>query len=150
MSECDVLVEEYLDQVRRAAAGIAAHRRSELIENIEEHIRSARSELDAENLESVREILERLGDPRDIASAEAVTFGTVLVGAPRLEVVEPEGGVPTSTTRSRRLIIIGVLALFAVILLVVAGAFLASPRVGKIEPINPSHSPAPSPTALGR
>jgi uncharacterized membrane protein len=63
----DPLVEDYLRRLDAAAAHLPADRRAELAQEIREHIREAGAEGEA----AVREVLDRLGSPEEIAAAEA-------------------------------------------------------------------------------
>ena len=73
----DALVAEYLDRVRAAASGLGPGRREELIQDLREHIATARAELTTETEEGIRAILDRLGDPAAIAAEAAVAVGFV-------------------------------------------------------------------------
>jgi uncharacterized membrane protein len=62
----DRLVEDYLRRLERAAAGLTATARAELLGEIRAHIAEARAEHDDET--GVREALDRLGAPEDIVA----------------------------------------------------------------------------------
>jgi hypothetical protein len=64
--QSDPLVEDYLRRLDAAAAHLPADRRAELADEIREHIREAGAEDEA----AVREVLDRLGSPEEIAAAE--------------------------------------------------------------------------------
>jgi hypothetical protein len=66
-STADKLVEDYLARLDRELAGFPRARRRELVEEISGHIAEARADLDTENEAEVRTLLDRLGDPADIA-----------------------------------------------------------------------------------
>ena len=68
MTESDQLVVDYLDHLDAALAGVPPDRRREIVEEISTHIAEARSELDPADEAAVRTILERLGDPTQIAA----------------------------------------------------------------------------------
>jgi uncharacterized membrane protein len=70
-SSTDKLVENYLDRLDEALADLPRSRRRELVQEIEDHIAEARAELDPEDELGVRNLLDRIGDPSEIA-AEAV------------------------------------------------------------------------------
>lgn len=59
----------YLRQLETAAAGLAPQRRTELVEEIREHIDQALREVATDDEVSVRNVLERLGSPEEIAAA---------------------------------------------------------------------------------
>ena len=69
-SNADKLVAEYLKALDSELRGLPRSRRRELTQEISEHIAEARSGLEADDEAGVREILERLGAPAEIASAE--------------------------------------------------------------------------------
>lgn len=62
----DQLIQQYMDQMRRALKDLPPSRRQQILEDIAEHIRSARMQLPEENEVSIRQILENLGDPEMI------------------------------------------------------------------------------------
>jgi hypothetical protein len=63
------LVTEYLQRLERAAAALPRSRRAELVSEIREHIDDALLEAGAADEVAVRNVLERLGTPEDIAAA---------------------------------------------------------------------------------
>jgi hypothetical protein len=69
-SNTDKLVADYLKSLDRELRGVPRGRREELKTEIGEHIAEARAGLEPDDEAGVREILERLGDPADIAAAE--------------------------------------------------------------------------------
>ncbi len=69
----DPAIERYLEELRRATQHLAPRRREELVEEIEAHIREALPP-DARETD-VRDVLERLGDPRAIAEEEGRRLG---------------------------------------------------------------------------
>jgi hypothetical protein len=70
----DDAVADYLDDLRDALIGASRPRRRELVAEIEAHIAQARAELDDPFDEiAVRNLLERLGDPAQIAAEEIGT-----------------------------------------------------------------------------
>jgi hypothetical protein len=102
MPDTDELVEEYLRRLDQALHGAPAERRRELLDDISEHISLARESDQADSPARTRVLLDRLGDPEEIA-AEAwpaderagrrslaigvVTIGLLLVGGILLPVV---------------------------------------------------------------
>lgn len=79
----DQLVGRYLAQLQAALRDLPAARREELLEQVSEHIATARAELGAQAGEAeIRMLLERLGDPAAIA-AEAGHASDELVEPPR-------------------------------------------------------------------
>ena len=63
------LVEDYLRRLEHAAAPLNGSRRAELVAEIREHIDEALLEAGAADEVAVRNVLERLGSPEDIAAA---------------------------------------------------------------------------------
>lgn len=68
----DQIVAGYIAQLELALAGVPQSRRNEVVGEIREHISEARAKSAAETDADVYNVLERLGDPADIA-AEAGT-----------------------------------------------------------------------------
>jgi uncharacterized membrane protein len=64
----DALVYHYLTDLEAELRGLPANRRRELLEEVGEHISAARATLDPETEAGIRTVLERLGDPADIAA----------------------------------------------------------------------------------
>src|SRR3954453_5980733 len=65
----DPLVDDYLRRLEAAVAGLPRARRAELVEEIEAHIASALRETGSADPAAVRNVLERLGPPEEIAAA---------------------------------------------------------------------------------
>jgi hypothetical protein len=70
-STADKLVADYLGRLDRELAGLPRSRRRELVEEISAHIAEARTGIEPDDELGTRQLLERLGDPEEIA-AEAV------------------------------------------------------------------------------
>ena len=64
----DPLVDDYLRRLEAAAAGLPRERRAELVGEIEEHVDAALAEGGGDET-AVRNVLERLGSPEEIAAA---------------------------------------------------------------------------------
>jgi hypothetical protein len=71
----DQLVDDYLKRLRRELAGLPRERRRELEQEISEHIAEARASLSAQNEAEIRTLLDRIGDPADIAAEARERFG---------------------------------------------------------------------------
>ena len=71
----DQLVDDYLKRLRRELAGLPRERRRELEQEISEHIAEARATLSAQNEAEIRTLLDRIGDPADIAAEARERFG---------------------------------------------------------------------------
>ncbi len=69
MTNADRAVEEYLGRLEAELAGLPDERREELLDEIRGHIAEARAELRPDDETGVRTVLERLGEPADIAAA---------------------------------------------------------------------------------
>lgn len=68
--DTDSLVRDYLARLEAAASGLPADRRTELVNEIREHIEFALTEAGATDEATVRNTLERLGSPNEIVAAE--------------------------------------------------------------------------------
>jgi uncharacterized membrane protein len=66
----DALVQEYLGRLKVASGPLAVDRRTELIDEVREHIAAGLAEADRHDESTVRDILDRLGRPEDIIAAE--------------------------------------------------------------------------------
>jgi hypothetical protein len=71
----DALIDRYLDDLNAELAVLPAHQRQEILDEIGEHIAAARAAMDPETEADVRTVLERLGDPADIAAEARDRFG---------------------------------------------------------------------------
>ncbi len=65
----DPLVDEYLRRLEAAAAGLPAGRRLELVSEIRGHLREALRQVPEGDQAGVRNALERLGAPEEVAAA---------------------------------------------------------------------------------
>ena len=65
----DQLVNDYLSRLSVAAASLPPTRRAELLQEIREHIESARAAVAAADEATVRTMLDRLGEPEEIVAA---------------------------------------------------------------------------------
>ena len=74
-TEVDALILRYLQDLEAELHDLPANRRQELLEEVGEHIAAARAGLDPETEAGVRTMLERLGDPADIAAEARERFG---------------------------------------------------------------------------
>src|SRR5450755_580204 len=69
MTSADDLVAGYLDRLARASADLPSSYREELLEQIGQHIAAARSDEHASSPAHVRQVLDALGDPCEVAAA---------------------------------------------------------------------------------
>jgi uncharacterized membrane protein len=67
----DPLVDDYLRRLDAAASALPADRRDELVGEIRDHLREALGQTPAGDQAAVRDVLERLGSPEEIAAAAA-------------------------------------------------------------------------------
>jgi hypothetical protein len=67
-SRADQLVDEYLQRLDAELSDLPRARRRELVEEIAEHIAEARAVLPTQGEAEIRTLLDRLGDPADIAA----------------------------------------------------------------------------------
>ena len=67
-TSADKLVEDYLDRLERELADFPTARRREFVQEISEHIAETRAGLESESEADIRNLLDRMGDPADIAA----------------------------------------------------------------------------------
>jgi len=70
----DRIVEDYLSRLRAALGGLPRARRRELVQEISDHIAEGRASLPREDEGAVRGLIDRLGDPDDIAAEASVAL----------------------------------------------------------------------------
>jgi hypothetical protein len=78
----DPLVDDYLRRLGAAASTLPTDRRLELISEIRGHLQEALSQTPADDEAAVRNVLERLGPPEEIAAAAIDTSPDQLVATP--------------------------------------------------------------------
>jgi hypothetical protein len=108
-SDLDQIVDQYLNRLEVALADLPSERRQQLIESITDHISEARATLSADSEVAVRDILDRVGQPADIA-AEALA--------------EQTASSPLRASGTRRKVVAAVVIIFVVFL--VFGTFLTT------------------------
>jgi hypothetical protein len=69
----DKLVDRYLAELDRAMARLSPSKRRQIVEEISAHISEGRAGLDSDDEVSVRALLERVGEPDDIAAEAGAT-----------------------------------------------------------------------------
>lgn len=74
-STADKLVEDYLKRLNAELRGLPRARRRELAEEISDHIAEARTGLETEDEAEIRTLLDRLGEPAEIAAEATERFG---------------------------------------------------------------------------
>jgi hypothetical protein len=96
-SRADELVADYLKRLNSELRGLPRARRRELVEEISGHIAEARADLESENEAAVRSLLDRLGEPAEIAAEARGRFGADPRGPRARDIVAlvllPIGGV---------------------------------------------------------
>ena len=83
--EADALVSEYMGRLEAAAQPLPAHRRGELIAEVQDHIESALAEAGSRDEATARNVLDRLGAPEEIVAAESGEGGTPAAPPPIVE-----------------------------------------------------------------
>ena len=81
MTTTDRLVEDYLDRLEDELADLPRAKRRELVDEIEAHIAEGRTHGDSEA--QVRTLLDRLGEPSEIADEARDRFGIAPRGSAR-------------------------------------------------------------------
>jgi serine/threonine-protein kinase len=71
----DAICTEYLERLRASLGNASAEDRRQILDQVSEHISSARAALPQQSEVAVREILERLGTPEEIAASAALEDG---------------------------------------------------------------------------
>jgi hypothetical protein len=71
----DTLVDNYLRDLKAELRDLPAPRQREILSEVGEHITEARAAQDSQSEAAIRTVLERLGDPADIAAAARERFG---------------------------------------------------------------------------
>jgi hypothetical protein len=74
-TDADALVLRYLQDLESQLGDLPGNRRQELLDEVREHIAAARAVLHPETEAGLRSMLERLGDPADIAAEARDRFG---------------------------------------------------------------------------
>jgi hypothetical protein len=67
--DLDALCADYLERLRAALGDVQRSDREQIIAQVSEHLSEARAALSSQNEAGIREIVERLGSPDDIAAA---------------------------------------------------------------------------------
>jgi hypothetical protein len=70
-AHADQLVHEYLDRLDSLLAGVPQGRREEILDEISNHIAEQRSQIPDESDADLRNLLERIGDPAEVAELPA-------------------------------------------------------------------------------
>jgi uncharacterized coiled-coil protein SlyX len=78
----DQLVHEYLDRLDSLLAGVPERRREEILDEISKHIAEQRSQIPDESDADLRNLLERIGDPAEVADAARDDGETVTMPKP--------------------------------------------------------------------
>jgi hypothetical protein len=75
MNDADSLVANYLKELDKALAGLPRTRRREVVDEIAAHIAAARAEQVSVTDAEIRNLLDRVGEPADIAADARERFG---------------------------------------------------------------------------
>jgi uncharacterized membrane protein len=78
----DQLVHEYLDRLDSLLAGVPQGRREEILDEISNHIAEQRTQIPDESEADLRNLLERIGDPAEVAEAARDESETVAMPKP--------------------------------------------------------------------
>lgn len=86
----DQLVSEYLTRLRSALSGVPVERREEILDEISRHIAEERSQLESHTDSDLHNLLDRIGDPEEVAAAARTEDDAVPANEParRIGVVE--------------------------------------------------------------
>ncbi len=109
--DADGLIRDYLGRLDAASWTVPAPRRAELAEEVREHIETALAEAGSRDEVTVRNVLERLGRPEEIAAADA----------------DPAAGTPSPQARGTSW---GAVEILAILFLTVGAVFL--PIIGPL------------------
>ena len=82
----DQVIDDYMKELQGELRGFPATRRREILDEVREHITQARAELDSETEAAIRTVLDRLGDPSEIAASARERFGVRPARAGALEI----------------------------------------------------------------
>ena len=85
----DPLADDYLRRLDAAASALPAHRREELVSEIRDHLQEALRRAPASDETAVRNMLERLGPPEEIAAAATDATPPDQLAAPYRETNAP-------------------------------------------------------------
>lgn len=83
----DQLVDDYLKELKHELSGVPRARRRELLDEIAGHIADARASLEDNSDAEIRNLLQRLGDPAEIAAEERARSGVVPRRAGAVEIL---------------------------------------------------------------
>jgi uncharacterized membrane protein len=84
-TNADELVAAYLDRLARASADLPVSYREELLEQISDHIAAARCDGQTDGTAQIRQVLDDLGDPAEVAAAAREQAGVAVSAAPAAE-----------------------------------------------------------------
>jgi HAAS domain-containing protein len=73
--KADKLVDDYLKRLDAELVGLPRARRREVVEEISQHIAEARADLATQEEAEIRNLMERVGDPAEIAAEARERFG---------------------------------------------------------------------------
>ncbi|WP_131735573.1 HAAS signaling domain-containing protein [Actinomadura roseirufa] len=115
MTETDELIEEYVGRLEAAARVLPADRRTELVEEIRDHIATVLAQSPDRDEAAVRTVLDRLGTPEEIVQEACVGLSEA---SPAREQPVTPGQAPPGARRA------GGFAIVTVSLLLIGGVVL--------------------------
>jgi hypothetical protein len=144
--DLDSLVQDYLDQLRAALGPAAPDRREAYVADIAEHLAQAREELPVGDELALRNLLDRVGRPEDLAAAELEAEAEETEAGPgagpeQQAAPSPPSGpgaapvlAPDPPRWWRRPLFLGVLAAALLLLALLAAFWPAPPAHGHSQP----------------
>jgi uncharacterized membrane protein len=104
--DTEAIVRDYLARLGTAAASLNSERRSELIEELREHIDLAVAEAGNSDESTVLNVLERLGSPHEIVAAETGAVPSTVEARPPEQAGGPAVRRPQATPETRALLLL--------------------------------------------
>jgi beta-lactam-binding protein with PASTA domain len=125
-ADLNAICSEYLERLRGSLADLPPEDQRQIVEQVSEHISSARAALPQQTEAAVRDILERLGTPQEIAASAALEGEERFPDRPKRLLIGTAAAV--------------VLVVFGVGIAALAGAFTTSSPSTVRSTVNPSTS----------
>ncbi len=118
MSDPDLVVTEYLDRLDAALTAVPDARRRQLVAEIADHIAEPRASLPAESEVAVRDLLDQVGRPEDIAAEateDLATPGPPAAGPERVRAASRHANWRVLVTVAGAVVLIGLGAALSVV-----------------------------------